>query len=82
MASTVSQEHLKSRYSKRTTDDTSVREILETFAPPKEDQTGIHLVTFGPQHHFLVIQGPEATFLCNKLLDYANALHETAEDAK
>ena len=73
---------MKSRYTKRTTQDTSVREILETFSPPDEDQTGVHLVSFGPQHYFLVIQGPEAETLTNRVLDYIDGLHGQQPDAK
>ena len=72
---------MKSRYSKRTTQDTSVREILETFSPPSEDQTGAQLVSFGPNHYFLVIQGPEAETLTNRVLEYIDALHEKQPDA-
>ncbi len=78
---TADKEALRSSISKRTTADTSVREILETFAPPREDSTNCHLVTFGPQHHFLVIQGPEAEKLTGLILTYVDALYETQPDA-
>lgn len=64
----------------RTAEDTTVAEILETVAPPRQDTTGVHLVAVG-QSYLLVIQGPEALHLSRLVLDFVDALHERA-DAK
>lgn len=64
----------------RKTSDTSVEEILDTFAPPREGTTGCQLVSFGPQEYFLVIQGPDATKLTGLVLDYVNALYTKSEE--
>lgn len=63
---------------KRTAEDTTVAELLETVAPPREGTTGAHLVSVGPHHYFLVIQGPEATWLTARLLEVIDALADQA----
>ena len=63
----------------RRTSSTTVKEILDTFAPPREGSTGAQLVSFGPQEYFLVIQGPEGKQLTSLILDYIEALYARAE---
>jgi len=47
-------------------------------APPREATTGAHLVSVGPQHYLLVVQGPEATHLTRRILDFIDALADQA----
>lgn len=64
----------------RKTANTTVKEILDTFAPPREGCTGAQLVSFGPDEYFLVIQGPGAKRLTSLVLDYINALYRKTEE--
>jgi len=66
---------------RRTTSDTTVAEILDTVAPPREGCTGCQLVTCGPEEFLLVIQGPEGRDLTHKILDYVDALYKASEVA-
>jgi len=63
--------------STRTADNTTVSELFETVAPPREGTTGVHVVNVSP-NYLLVIQGPEALHMTRLLLDYVDALHAAA----
>ena len=69
----------KPELSLRRTKNTTVAEILDNFAPPREGVTGAQLVTFGRHAYFLVIQGPEAQELTRRVLNYIEALHAVSE---
>jgi hypothetical protein len=62
----------------RTIKDTTIEEILETVAPPREGTTGAQLVGLGKDRFMLVIQGPEAGKLTQALLAFLQALHDKA----
>lgn len=78
MAKKETTEDKASRYMKRSTKDTTVHEIFEVFAPVRADQTSAHLVSFGPQHYFIVVQGSQAETLTHHLLNGIEAFHEVA----
>lgn len=63
----------------RTAEDTTVAELLETIAPPRDDTTGVHLVAVG-QTYLLAVQGPEALHMTRLILDFVEALHSKAEE--
>jgi hypothetical protein len=64
--------------SARTAENTTVAELLETIAPPREGTTGVHLTSVG-QSYLLAIQGPEALHMARLILDFVEALYETSE---
>ena len=65
--------------SPRTAEDTTLAELLETIAPPREGTTGVHLTSVGPAY-VLTVQGPEALHMTRLILDFVEALHEKAEE--
>ena len=69
----------KPELSLRQTKNTTVAEILDTFAPPREGSTSAQLVSVGKDSYFLVIQGPEAQQLTSLVLDYIEALYVRAD---
>ncbi len=74
-----SKKNAKPELGLRRTSTTTVKEILDTFAPPREGSTSAQLVSFGPTEYFLVVQGPEAKELTGLVLDYIEALYTRAE---
>jgi hypothetical protein len=61
----------------RTAEDTTVAELFQTVAPPREGTTGAHLVAVG-DNYMLLIQGPEAVALTRHILDFVEAIHDRA----
>jgi hypothetical protein len=62
----------------RTAENTTVAELFETVAPPRDNTTGVHLVAVG-KNYLLAIQGPEALHMTRLILDFVDALKEYAE---
>lgn len=62
----------------RTAEDTTVAELFETVAPPRDGTTGVHLVAVG-KNYLLAIQGPESLHMARLILDFVDALAERAE---
>jgi len=63
----------------RTIDDSTLAELLETTAPPREDTTGLHVTKVGPGY-VLTIQGPEASDLTLAVLKFVEAIFDKAEN--
>jgi hypothetical protein len=63
----------------RTAEDTTVAELFNTVAPPRDGTTGVHLVAVG-QNYLLAIQGPEALHMTRLILDFVDALKEREEE--
>lgn len=59
----------------RTAEDTTVAELLETVAPPRAGQTGVHLVAVG-RDYLIAVQGPESLHMARLILDFVDALKE------
>jgi hypothetical protein len=62
----------------RTAEDTTVAELMETIAPPRDGTTGVHLTAVGPDY-LLAIQGPESLHLARLILDFVEALYAEVE---
>ena len=69
---------------KRDATNTTVAEVLDMIAPPREGTTGAHLVQVampdGPAY-LIAIQGPEARVLALRVIDFVDAL-KTREEEK
>lgn len=66
----------------RTADDTTLEELFETVAPPRKGTTGAHVVACNRkegQAYLLVVQGPEAPVLMNRILDFVEAVYDKTE---